>query len=230
MARQIERVLQNPGYSWRESSAPSPHRKQKSIFEQWMAPIRQMLRSLGSWLSRLLKSLLKRFELSPPIAQPATAATSLSSKLFNALGYLLWAAFAGTLLLFLIRILKLKATKLPPSIVPTQKPDLADERIEANQLADDEWYALAREKMVAGEFRQAQRALFLAILSYLALNRFITIERWKSNIDYEKELGRKAKHQSRLDFERCWYGSDRVSPADFEYYNSIYERIKHAVT
>ena len=118
--------------------------------------------------------------------------------LFNALGYLLWAVFAGTLIFFLIRILKLKATKLPPSIVPLQKPDLADEEIEAHQLPDNEWYALAREKMAAGEFRQAQRALFLAILSYLASHRFITVERWKSNTDYEKELGRKAKHLSEL--------------------------------
>ena len=145
---------------------------------------------------------------------------SLSSGLLNALGYLLWAAFAGILILLLIRILKLKAAKLPPSILPAQKPDLTDEEIDANQMPDHEWYALAREKMAGGEFRQAQRALFLAILSYLAAHHFITVERWKSNTDYEKELGRKAKHlsglpalfaQSRLGFERCWYGANTVT-------------------
>ena len=132
---------------------------------------------------------------------------------------------------------EIEATKLPPSIAPSQKPDLADEEIEADQLPDNEWYALAREKMATGEFRQAQRALFLAILSYLASHRLITVERWKSNTDYEKELGRKAKHlselptlfaQSRLGFERCWYGADSVTPEDFDNYNRIYERIKHA--
>ena len=163
--------------------------------------------------------------------------TSLSSRLLIALGYLLWAAFAGTLILFVFRILKLKAMKLPPSIVPSQQPDLADEEIEADQLPDNEWYALARQKMAAGEFRQAQRALFLAILSYLAAHRFITVERWKSNTDYEKELGRKAKRlselpalfaQSRLGFERCWYGADSVTSGDLENYKRVYERIKHA--
>jgi hypothetical protein len=238
--RQIERVLQNPEYSWRQRDVPdaaSPSQKQHSVFERWIASIRSMLVSLGDWMSRLLKALLKPFDLKPPADQIATPGASLASRLFNTLGYLLWAAFAGTLILFTIRILKLKATKLPSSINPWQEPDLADEEIKADRLPDNEWYALARQKMAAGEFRQAQRALFLAILSYLASHRFITVERWKSNTDYEKELGRKAKHlsellplfaQSRLGFERCRYGADPVTSADLENYNRLYERIKDA--
>ena len=235
--RQIEKVLQNPEYSWRERADSTPDRQQKSSFEQWMISIRQMLLSFGSWISRQLKSLLKPFELKDPKSQPVLLDTSFSSALLNALSYLLWAAFAGTLILFMIRLLKMKATKLPPSIVPLEKPDLADEEIEADQPPDNEWYAMAREKMAAGEFRQAQRALFLAILSYLASHRFITVERWKSNTDYEKELARKVKHlselpglfaHSRLRFERCWYGADNVTHDDVETYNGIYERIKHA--
>jgi len=238
--RQIEQVLQNPEYSWREkfgSDGASPYPKQKSIFEHWIVSIRQMLLTLGSWVSRLLKSLLKPFDLKAPITNPAGPKSPLFFGLLNALGYLLWAAFAGSLILLLIRIVKLKAMKLPPSILPVQKPDLADERVGASQLRDNEWFALAREKMTAGEFRQAQRALFLAILSSLASRRLITVERWKSNTDYEKELGRKAKHlselhalfaQSRLGFERCWYGAGNVTAEELENYSSIYERIRHA--
>jgi hypothetical protein len=234
--QQIERVLQNPEFSWRER-AGSPSRKQESILERWMASLTQMLVSFGSWLSRLLRSLLKPFNLKSPITQPATSGTPLLPELFNALGYLLWAAFAGTLILLVIRILKMKAASLPASLTPPPKPDLTDEEIEASQLPDGEWYALAREKMATGEFRQAQRALFLAILSYLASHRFITVERWKSNTDYEKELVRKAKRlselpllfaQSRLGFERCWYGPAIVTSEDFAHYNTLYEKIKHA--
>ena len=235
--RQIERVLQNPEYNWRQkdsSDEAGARGKKISIIEQWMGSIHQMLLSLGNWVRDLVKSLLKPFDLKAPMDQPAALR---SPGWLNALGYLLWAAFVGTLILFLIRILKLKATKIPPSIVPLEKPNLADEEIAANQLPDNEWYALAREKMAAGEFRQAQRALFLAILSYLASHRLITVERWKSNTDYEKELGRKAKHlpelpplfaQSRLGFERCWYGANGVTLEDLENYNTVYERIKHA--
>ena len=218
----------------RMSRCTSPHLKKASMVEQWMTSIRQMLVSLGRWVRDLLKTLLRPFDLKAPVT-PAEAPRW--SGLLNVLSYLLWAAFAGTLILFLIRIVKMKPPKLAPSIVRSEKPDLANEEIEAHQLPDNEWYALAREKMAAGEFRQAQRALFLAILSNLASHRFISVERWKSNTDYEKELGRKAKHlselprlfaESRLGFERSWYGAVSVTPEDLETYNRIYERIKHA--
>jgi hypothetical protein len=234
--QQIERVLQNPEYSWRAPSATANHSKQKSILEQWRASILRMLISLGNWVNRLLKPLFKPFDLRSPFA-PSDAPHS--NGWLNILGYLLWAAFAGGLIFLSIRILKLRSTNLPASIVSAPKPDLADEEIEPDQLPDNEWYALAREKLAAGELRQAQRALFLAILSYLAAHRFITIERSKSNTDYEKELGRKAKHpselpvlfaQSRLGFERCWYGADSVTLQDFDNYNDVYEKIKHAAT
>jgi hypothetical protein len=239
--RQIEGVLQNPEFSWREKAGPdgaSPGPKRESLFDRWMASGRSMLVSFGSWLSRMLQSLLKPFDKFP-VAQPAKSETALSSGLFNALGYLLWAAFAGTLILFVIRILNIKATSLPLSVAPSPKPDLAEEEIEANQLPDNEWYALACKKMANSEFRQAQRALFLAILSYLASHRLITVQRWKSNTDYEMELVRKAKHsselprlfaQSRLAFERCRYGAGTVTPEDFAHYHTIYERIKNEAT
>jgi hypothetical protein len=235
--RQIERVLQNPEYNWREkdhSDKAGPGEKKPWIVEQWIGSIRETLLSFGSWVRDLVKWLLRPFDPKIPMDQPAVLRPS---EWLNALGYLLWAAFAGTLILFLLRILKLKATKLPSSIVPLPKPDLASEEVTADQLPDDEWVALAREKVASGEFRQAQRALFLAILSYLASHRLIVVERWKSNIDYEKELGHKAKHlselptlfaQSRLGFERCWYGANNVTLEDFENYKTIYERIKHA--
>jgi hypothetical protein len=237
--RQIEAVLQNPEFGWREKAGPngaSPA-KQEPLFDRWMASVRQMLVSFGNWLSRIVKSLLQPSDFKSPVAEPTRPEAALSSGLFNAFGYLLWVAFAGTLILFVIRILNIKATSLPLSAAPSPEPDLAGEDIEANQLPDNEWYALAREKMAVGEFRQAQRALFLAILSYLASHRLITVQRWKSNTDYEMELVRKVKHlselprlfaQSRLAFERCWYGASSVTPEDFAHYHAIYERIKNA--
>ena len=63
--RQIEGVLQNPEFSWREkadSNGASPTRKRESLFDRWMASVRSMLVSFGSWLSRVLQSLLKPFD------------------------------------------------------------------------------------------------------------------------------------------------------------------------
>jgi hypothetical protein len=238
--QQIERVLQNPEFNWRQPSAPAHDSKNDSVLEQVMSSIRQMMLLLGNTVDRLLKSLLDLLDPKHLLAQPGAPETPLSPGILNTLGYILWAAFAGTLILFAFRILKLKMSKRPEPIAPTPpKPDIANEAIAADQLPDDEWVALAREMTVAGAYREAQRALFLAILSYLASHRLITVERWKSNSDYEKELGRKAKHlselpplfaQSRLGFERCWYGANSVTRQDLEDYTGIYERIKHAAT
>ena len=188
-------------------------------------------------LDRLRKWLLQSFDFKRALAPPATSNTPFSSRIFSALTYLLWAALAGTLILFIVRLRRLRATLRPRPAIPPPILNLADEEIAPDQLPDDEWSALAGQQIAAGEFRQALRALFLAILALLAVRRFILIERWKSNSDYEKELRRKAKNradllalfvQSRLGFERCWYGRESVTLEVVESYRGIYERIKHA--
>lgn len=236
--RQIERVLENPEFNWRESYSPAQGSNQKSLIDQLISWMRETLLSLGDALNRLWKSLLKVFDFKNFFAEPPTPDSQLPSGIFNALTYLLWAAFAGILILFAIRLRKLRVTGPKPVVTPPL-PDLTDEQIAANQLPDDEWSALARQKIAAGEFRQALRALFLAILALLASHRLIAVGRWKSNSDYETELRRKAKPrsdllalfaQSRLGFERCWYGADSITSEDLESYHGIYERIKHAAT
>jgi len=237
--RQIERVLENPEFNWRQSYSPAQGSKQKPLIDQLISWIRETSFSFGNALNRLWKSLLRVFDFKNFFAEPPTSESQLPSGVFKALTYLLWAAFAGILILFAIRLRKLRATVRPKPVVPPPTPDLSDEQISADQLPDDEWSALARQKIAAGEFRQALRALFLAILALLASHRFIAVERWKSNSDYEMELRRKSKHrsdllalfaQSRLGFERCWYGADSITSEDLESYKGIYERIKHAAT
>jgi hypothetical protein len=235
--RQIERVLENPEFNWREPYSPAHRSKQKSLLDQFTSSIRETLLSIGHALDRLRKWLLQIFDFKRVFAQPVTSGTPFSSGLFNALAYLLWAALAGTLILFIVRLQRLRATPRPRPAIPPPVPSLADDEIAPDKLPDDEWSALAGQKLAAGEFRQALRALFLAILALLATRRFIIVERWKSNSDYEKELRRKAKNradllalfvQSRLGFERCWYGRESVTLEAVESYRGIYERIKHA--
>jgi hypothetical protein len=96
-------------------------------------------------------------------------------------------------------------------------PDLNDEKLEASRLPSDEWLALAREQMARGEWRLALRALYLATLAGLGAQGLVTLARAKTNLDYERELGRRAAGRAelvggfrarRLAFERVWYGRD----------------------
>jgi hypothetical protein len=238
--RQIERVLENPEFNWREPYLPAHSPSQKSLLDQLISSMRKTFLFIGNALNRLWKSLLKIFDFKHPFAERQTPDSQLPTALLSALTYLLWAALAGTLILLAIRLRKLRApVRHPKPAGPPATPDLTDDGLAANHLPDDEWSALARQKIAAGEFRQALRALFLAILALLGSHHFIAIERWKSNRDYEKELSRKAKTrsdllalfaQSRLGFERCWYGADTITLQDLESYQGVYERIKHAAT
>ena len=96
-------------------------------------------------------------------------------------------------------------------------PDLNDEKLEASRLPSEEWLALAREQMARGEWRLALRALYLATLAGLGAEGLVTLTRAKTNLDYERELGRRAAgrgellaafHRRRLAFESVWYGRE----------------------
>lgn len=105
--------------------------------------------------------------------------------------------------------------------VAAAKPDLADENIQAAQLPADGWLALAREQMAAGEWRLALRALYLASLARLGAEGLLTLAKFKTNLDYERELGRRALLHAglvawfggrRREFEDAWYG--RAQPGE----------------
>ena len=80
----------------------------------------------------------------------------------------------------------------------------------------------------------AFRALYLAALAHLAEHAVITIEDYKSNREYERELHRRAREmpdltsafsQSLQWFEKVWYGMHSVSQQDLDRYASLQERM-----
>jgi hypothetical protein len=235
--RQIEKVLQNPEFGWRQPGIS--HAKADPTVQNWIASIGQALSFFRNWFAGVWRhfiSFLRNFRAGPPM--DAAKGVPFAPGLLNLLEYLLLAGIAGTLILLAIRLLKTKRIGPPILIVAPKNPDPADEGLAADERPEDEWYKLAREKIASGEFRLAQRAIFLAILSCLGSRRLITIERWKSNCDYESELSRRAKHlpelpqlygQCREGFERCWYGEGILTPRDLDTYGRIYERIRNAV-
>jgi hypothetical protein len=113
-------------------------------------------------------------------------------------------------------------------------PDLEDESTTADDLPVNRWLELARELTEKGSLRQAIRALYLAILADLAAHELITIEKFKSNREYEVELGRRAHQKegllnafsnSRDVFERVWYGMYKISRPDLDHYAAIQKRL-----
>lgn len=112
--------------------------------------------------------------------------------------------------------------------------NLESENVVASQLPENEWLRLAREKIAAGDLRLALRALFLATLAHLGEKRLLHISRTKSNGDYARELGWRARgrndlndsftHQVRI-FDRVWYGRHEVSADLMDRFEEQHERI-----
>src|ERR1039457_11175 len=101
-------------------------------------------------------------------------------------------------------------------------PDLEDESSHAGQLTADGWLELARFQMGRGEWRLALRALYLATLARLAAEGLLSLAKFKTNLDYEREAGRRAMGRGeivarfaarRAAFEAVWYGRTEPSEA-----------------
>jgi hypothetical protein len=124
------------------------------------------------------------------------------------------AALLGWLLLKALRLRKPKPVSRAAALA-APPVDLNSLQLLADQKLLDEWLQLAHECRARQEYRLALRALYLAGLAYLADQSLISIHRGKSNLDYSRELRRKARGQPELlatfadnvqVFERTWYG------------------------
>jgi hypothetical protein len=148
--------------------------------------------------------------------------------------YVLLAVLTAVLVVLLYRQWRKRTPK--PKVAATAAPeiDLKSDEVVATQLAENEWLKLAQEKMDAGEYRLALRALFLATLAHLGEQRMIMIARFKSNGDYLRELGFRARDRESLrgsfreqtqTFDWAWYGWHDVTRELLERFRENHQRI-----
>src|SRR5206468_4287384 len=136
--------------------------------------------------------------------------------------FVLVAAVAAALGVLLYRIWS--SRKQRASAIPSEPirpaPDLADEDVGADELPEDGWTKLARDLMERGELRLALRAFYLASLAHLAERNLISLAKFNSNRDYERELRRRGHSFEGLlalfgenvsIFDRIWYGVHEVN-------------------
>jgi hypothetical protein len=234
--QQLDRVLTAPEYAWRN---PSKVEAPPSWLEQFNDFLRNSLASFGHALGRLGRTISRWFlSLFPRVSGIPTGGSDGMSAVVQVLSWVTIIGVAVVLTLILAKIISRRpAVKPLPTPAAAPSPDLESEDTTADQLPEDEWLRLARQKAEEGDLRQALRALFLAALSLLGAQGLVLIKKSKSNFDYERELRRKLNSVSGLDeifsadrrlFERCWYGAYPVTVAEFEQSDSLYQRLKHA--
>jgi hypothetical protein len=179
---------------------------------QALRDVQQAIKRFERWLRRLFGEERETPEARTP-REAGDFSALLRVLLYGALGLclvaLVWMILVGW------KRRRPPVAVFGPAMAAVLPPDLNDERLEASRLPVDEWLELARGQMARGEWRLALRALYLATLAQLGTEGLITLARAKTNLDYERELLRRAVgrvevarafRERRLDFESAWYG------------------------
>ena len=235
----ISRVLKRDEFAWRlprQQEANTPGNFVTRFLDDVHQAIHDRMRAFGRWLEWVIE----RMAMSRDRNVHEESGSSWGG-LAAVLHFAVWviAAVVICLLAWLLWVNRHGFRRRPglKARAITVAPDLTSEDVIASQLPEDEWMKMARDLMGRGEFRLAIRALYLAALANLGLRELISIARYKSNRDYQRELRRRAGGQGDLlnafgesvrVFEGAWYGSHTADEEIVRQFAANIERIKMA--
>jgi hypothetical protein len=235
--QKIEEVLQQRKYTWR-----LPREKlDQSEADQGL--IGRFLTRVGKWIRERLRAARDWFEkwLERMFRGRGRSGAGSGSgygwiMLLQLLLYALVAVAIGALLWLLYRVIRGRTKAAVVASQPIQPaPDLTDENIGADQLPEDGWSRLGRELLGRGELRLAMRAFYLASLAHLAARNLISLAKFKSNRDYERELRRRGHSFPEVlalfgdnvsVFDRTWYGMHEISEELITQFVTRVERLR----
>ena len=210
----IDQVVHQREFTWRSPRPAGAEPQGKWV--GWYRSSVKMVEDIWDWIWGKIKQWLKQDEPAHGSGKEAV----VNRKAMLALIGIIVALITGGLLLFFLK--KKHAPPITAVAVPATVVNLADESLTADRLPESEWLALAEEWMARGDHRMALRALYLAALNYLSARELVSLRRWKSGLDYRRELTRRARSKPDVPpafsrgvaiFEQGWYGLHPVDRA-----------------
>lgn len=237
--RSIEETMGRREFAWRmpRETIQSDEQKDKGPFEaavDWLIEmLGKGLKKIANWITKLIEWLEG---LLPKSDKPANTANGSWITPVRIVLIILLILLLTILSYVFVRIWQRRRSGPveTPRAVAAPTPDLTDESVKADDLSTNRWLTLAGELAEKGELRLAMRALYLATLARLADHDLITIEVYKSNREYERELKRRAHEHKELlsifsaslnSFESIWYGMYRIARSDFDVFAADHQRI-----
>jgi len=232
--RAIHQTLQSSDYAWRSAAA-----RQRTAGVPWLVDVtdrlvdhtKAALHSLGKAIDGFAEWLRKKLNAPSPAtsAQPPIALLHWSIYALIALMLALAAVLAWRM--------RRARTSRPAHIASAAGApvNLLDENLQANQLPEDRWMALAEDCARQGDLRSALRAVYLANLAWLGRGEWIAIHPGKTNREYELEVRRKMRdfpeacslfRANIVSFESAWYGMHEVTAGDLELLRGRLQRMK----
>lgn len=214
----IDDVIQQREYSWRLPRDENADKAMnRGFLEGFFKQIEKMIHAMGNLMKDFFDWIRS---LGGNTKTPSLDGLSFSNAV-RGIVMLLLLALAGLIIWLIVRLWRRLDHSQPIDAEPAPSaPDLADESVGAEQLPEDGWIRLAQDMLKRGELRLALRAFYLASLAHLAERQFIMLAKFKSNLDYQRELQRRAHALAAIPelfarnvetFERSWYGPHEVT-------------------
>ena len=235
----IEEVLSQREFAWR-----LPRERMSELDSEKSGPVatavKWVWRMLGKGLKTLWRWVVNFFEWLVDLLPRRDSDKNISDTGWQmsvrGLLTMLLVMAAGVTVYLSWRIWQRRRIKPAPveSEAVTAMPDLTDDGLKADELPADRWLAMAQELWAQGSVRLAMRALYLAILAHLGEHDLIHIEVYKSNLDYKRELKRRAHDNPELLtafstvvalLERVWFGMHKISQQEVDTFTKYQQRI-----
>lgn len=218
-ARQIDRsidtVMRRAEYTWRMPRTDGDGKDRPG----WASWFDRVFARLGEFWDWMLEGVRRLFQQDSEGAGKAGGADPWAATLRYSL-WILGAVFAAGAAVLLYRQRKARASGTIVAAQPaTPHVDLRDESVTADKLPETSWLDLAQQWIDKGDLRLALRAMHLAGLSYLNGRRLVTVQRWKTSMEYAEEVRRRGRSSPDLGgafqrnvriFEAGWYGRHEV--------------------
>jgi hypothetical protein len=221
----IDHTLQKDEFAWRMPRAEEPGARDNlfiRLLHRFGTYLESWMDSIGKVIGKILDWLFKNQREHDPTE---SSGVSIAGFPWRALVVFLGLVALGCLLWLALRYWRgsrMKTAQVLRTVTPVRSVDLEDETVQADQLPEDSWLALAQELIEKGELRLALRALYLATLSALARQELVRLAATKSNRDYLSELTRRLRGETTIVpffrenvrlFEASWYGTHDVTTA-----------------
>lgn len=227
----IEKTLQNPEFSWN-----APRVAQQPRLPGWLEALQNGTRSIFRSINDGLRSFFDWLQglVDKRVRVPGGGAAPVGG--LRTSSYIVITLCVALIFGLVIRQWRskpaqvVKAEAITPAVA-----ELADETILPTDRPEDEWTVLGRELMARGDTRLALRAYYLGSLAYVAEQKWIQVHRGKSNLDYLRELSRRAKGVAGVEpsfaenlrlYERSWYGEHLASAETVSAFLANIERMK----
>lgn len=214
--RSIDEVIHSREFTWR-----TPHSGGEEAQGKWVGWIRGAIDTVRRFIHGVMDAIYKW--LNPDRESEIESRDKpVTRRMLEMMIALAVALIVGGAIVFFLRR-RSPVTQAGAVTAAAQAVNLTDESLTADQLPESSWLRLAEEWLAKGDCRLALRALHLAGLNYLGERGLVSIRRWKSGLDYRREVERRARTKPEIGpelapvfstnvalFERGWYGSRPV--------------------